>query len=173
MGYEAGAKSISPKVTVLTNYVGSGSEAWRNPTKAKELALSQYQSKADVIFSAAGASGMGVFDAAEESGKLAIGCDSNQDWVKPGHILTSMVKGVDRAVYDTILEEVNGKFQPGVIYMGLAEGGVDYSLDAYNRSLVSAFMEKKVSEIKEKIIRKEIKVPDYYERMRKPGTGSS
>jgi basic membrane protein A len=173
LGYEAGAKSISPKVTVLTNYVGSGSEAWRNPTKAKELALAQFQSKADVIFSAAGASGMGVFDAAEETGRLAIGVDSNQNWVKPGHILTSMVKGVDRAVYDAIQEEVDGKFQPGVYHMGLTDGGVDFAMDSYNRGLISPFMEKKVNEIKQEIIHHQIKVPDYYELMRKPGAGSS
>src|SRR5205085_7076767 len=104
MGYQAGAKRINPQIVVLANFVGVTSEAWNNPPKGKELALSQYDRGADIIFAAAGASGLGVFDAAEERKKFAIGVDANQNWTKPGLILTSMLKRVDRAVYDTIQE---------------------------------------------------------------------
>src|SRR5262245_21229303 len=91
MGYEAGAKKINPEITVLANYVGITSEAWNNPPKGKELGVSQYNQGADVSFAAAGAYGLGVLDAAEEKKEFAIGCDSNQDWTKPGLILTSML----------------------------------------------------------------------------------
>src|SRR5438046_1098556 len=104
MGYEAGAKKVNPQVTVLANFVGITSEAWNNPPKGKELAVSQYDAGADVIFAAAGASGLGVFDAAEEKKKFAIGVDSNQDWTKPGLILTSMLKRVDEAIFSIITE---------------------------------------------------------------------
>ncbi|RYZ65663.1 MAG: BMP family ABC transporter substrate-binding protein, partial [Proteobacteria bacterium] len=102
MGYSAGAKKVNPKAKVISNYIGVTGDAWHNPPRAKELALSQIASKADVIFHASGASGAGVFDAVEEKKIFAIGVDSNQNWVKPGRVLTSMLKRVDRAVYATI-----------------------------------------------------------------------
>src|SRR5438477_73923 len=114
MGYEAGAKNINPQITVMVNYVGVTSEAWNNPPKGKELALSQYDSGADIIFAAAGASGLGVFDAAEERSRFAIGVDANQNWTKPGRILTSMLKRVDIAVLTTIEQASTGKFEPGI-----------------------------------------------------------
>lgn len=163
LGYRSGAQSIDPKVKVLTNYVGSTSDAWKNPTKAKELAMSQVHKNADIIFAAAGSSGLGVFDAVEEKGKFAIGVDSNQNWIKPGKILTSMIKRVDLAVYQTIEQKTKNAFSAGVSYWGLAEGGVDYALDSNNRPLISPGVEKKANELKRKISKKEIKVPDYYE----------
>lgn len=163
LGYRSGAQAIDPKVKVLTNYVGSTSDAWKNPTKAKELAMSQVRKNADIIFAAAGTSGLGVFDVAEETGKFAIGVDSNQNWIKPGRILTSMIKRVDLAVYQTIEQTTKNAFTAGISYWGLAEGGVDYAIDSYNRPLISLGVEKKANEIKRKIIKKEIKVPDYYE----------
>ncbi|MCB0407382.1 MAG: BMP family ABC transporter substrate-binding protein, partial [Bdellovibrionales bacterium] len=102
MGYIAGVKYVKPKDQVIENYIGVSGEAWNNPAKSKELALNQYNQGVDVIFVAAGASNSGVFDAAEEKKKLAIGVDSNQNWIKPGFILTSMLKRVDQAVYSTI-----------------------------------------------------------------------
>ena len=123
MGYEAGAKKINPQISVTANYVGVTSEAWNNPPKGKELAIHQYDDGADIIFIAAGASGLGVFDAAEEQKKFAIGVDSNQDWIKPGLVLTSMLKRVDRAVYTTIEEAKTGKFTGGVTRFGLADHG--------------------------------------------------
>ena len=124
-GYEAGVKKVNPKAKVLVNFVGVTGEAWNNPPKARELAYAQFQGNADVVFAAAGASGNGLFDAAEEKNKFAIGVDSNQNWVKPGHILTSMLKRVDVAVYDTIKEGQAGKFQAGTARFGLANSGVD------------------------------------------------
>src|SRR3989454_9012328 len=120
MGYEAGAKAINPKATVLANYCGVTSEAWNNPPKGKELALAQYDAGVDIIFAAAGASGIGVFDAAEDRKEFAIGVDSNQDWVKPGFILTSMLKRVDLAVFTVIQDTQTGKFTGGLERFGLA-----------------------------------------------------
>lgn len=167
LGYESGAKQIDPRISVFTNYVGSSSDAWRNPSKAKELALSQYNKGADVIFVPAGASGMGVFDAAEQTQKFAIGCDSNQNWVKPGKVLTSMLKKVDVAVYKAIELETQGKFQGGIFDLGLADDGVGFSIDEFNRSLLTPEMEKKVNELKSSIVNKRLPVPDFYERMKK------
>jgi basic membrane protein A len=162
MGYEAGAKKVRPKVHVISNYVGVTGDAWNNPAKGKELALAQYGSGADVIFAAAGASGNGLFDAAEEKKFLAIGCDSNQNWIKPGLVLTSMMKRVDNAVYDTIVQFKDGKFTAGVKRYGLANQGVDYAMDKYNEKLVTPAARAKVEELKAKIIAGKIHVPDYY-----------
>ena len=164
MGYAAGAKYINPKIQIIENYVGVTGEAWNNPAKAKELALAQFAKGADVIFVAAGASGTGVFDAAEENKKYAIGVDSNQNWIRPGVILTSMMKAVDVAVYDTIKETQAGKFTPGVVHYGLNNNGVDYTLDKYNEKLITPEMKKKVEEIKKRIIAGQIQVPDYYKK---------
>jgi basic membrane protein A len=164
MGYEAGAKKINPQVAVVANYVGVTSEAWNNPPKGKELAMVQYDGGVDVIFAAAGASGFGVFDAAEERKKLAIGCDSNQDWTKPGLILTSMLKRVDLAVFATIAEAKAGKFAAGAKRFGLADKGVDYSIDQYNEKLLPESVRQRADELKAEIIAGKIVVPDYYKK---------
>lgn len=164
MGYAAGAKHVNPKIKVIENYVGVTGEAWNNPAKAKELALSQFSQGADVIFVAAGASGSGVFDAAEEKKIYAIGVDSNQNWIKPGVILTSMLKAVDVAVYDTIKETQAGKFTAGVSRFGLKNNGVDYTLDKYNEKLITPEMKAKVEDLKKQIISGKITVPDYYKK---------
>src|ERR1035441_2316804 len=164
MGYEAGAKKINPQITVMANYVGVTSEAWNNPPKGKELAVSQYEGGADIIFAAAGASGLGVFDAAEDKKKFAIGVDSNQDWTKPGLILTSMLKRVDEAVYSTIEEAKAGKFAGGVKWFGLANKGVDYSFDQYNAKILTEPVRKRADELKAEIIAGKITVPDYYKK---------
>lgn len=163
LGYRSGAQHVNPKVTVVSNYVGSGSDAWRNPMKGKELAISQFNKKADVIFAAAGASGLGVFDAAEELKKYVIGVDSNQNWVKPGRVLTSMVKRIDLAVLESIEQVTKNKFEAGVFAKGLAEGAIDYSIDEHNRAILTPEIEKKANEIKAKILKKQIKVPDFYQ----------
>lgn len=164
MGYVAGAKYVNPKIAVTENYVGVTGEAWNNPAKAKELALAQFAKGADVVFAAAGASNTGVFDAAEDKKKFAIGCDSNQNWIKPGVILTSMLKAVDVAVYDTIKETQEGKFTGGVSRFGLKNNGVNYTHDQYNDKLVTPEMRKKLEEIKKKIVAGQIQVPDYYKK---------
>lgn len=162
MGYSAGVKYINRKATVSENFIGVSGEAWNNPAKAKELALSQYGSDFDVIFVAAGASGSGVFDAAEEKKKFAIGVDSNQNWMKPGYVLTSMLKRVDLAVFETISQFKAAQFKSGVVRYGLKDKGVDYALDDNNKNVLSAELRKKADDIKTKIIKGEIKVPDYY-----------
>lgn len=161
-GYESGAKAVNSKVQVITNYVGVTTESWNNPTKAKELALTQYLSGADVIFGAAGGSGAGLFDAAEEMKKFVIGVDSNQNGVKPGNVLTSMVKRVDQAVFLTCKDVVEGKFTGGVRRYGLANQGIDYVVDSNNEKILSIETRKKADELKSKIISGKILVPDYY-----------
>ncbi len=164
VGYAAGAKYVNPKVQVVENFIGVTGEAWNNPAKAKELALSQFTQNVDVTFVAAGASGSGAFDAAEDRKKFAIGVDSNQNWMKPGSILTSMIKGVNVAVYDTIKATQEGKFTPGLERFGLKNNGVDYAIDQYNEKLITGEIKKKVDEIKKKIIAGQIQVPDYYKK---------
>ncbi|WP_413289053.1 BMP family lipoprotein [Bdellovibrio sp. HCB337] len=167
MGYSAGAKQINPKAQVITNYIGVTGEAWNNPAKAKELALAQISQGADVIFVAAGASGSGVFDAAEEKKVFAIGVDSNQNWMKPGTILTSMLKRVDIAVFNTIQDTQNGKFTSGVVRYGLKDKGVDYAMDSHNEKVLTPDLTKKLEDLKAQISAGKIKVPDYYKQGKK------
>jgi basic membrane protein A len=171
-GYEEGVKAINPNARVLVNYVGITADAWNNPGKGKELASSQIDKGADVLFTAAGNSGLGAFDAVEQAGKDAsgrathfvIGVDSNQNWVKPGFVLTSMVKRVDNAVYSIIQDKVAGKFQGGVHVYGLENEGVGYAMDQYNQALIPADVIKAAEEAKGKIIKGQIKVTDAMEK---------
>ncbi len=167
-GYEEGAKSVKPNIKVVQNYVGVTDHAWNNPGKGKELALSQMEKGADVIFTAAGNSGLGAFDAVEQAGKdsngnakhYVIGVDSNQNGVKPGFVLTSMVKRVDNAVYDVVKEVKNGKFASGFHVFGLDKDGVGFALDDNNRNLIPIEVIDSVEESKKKIVAGEIKVTD-------------
>lgn len=159
-GYEEGAKSINPKIRVITNYVGVTDAAWNNPGKGKELAVSQIGKGADVIFTAAGNSGLGAFDAAEQYDKFVIGVDSNQNWVKPGFVLTSMVKRVDNACYQIIEDKVKNAFKGGIHVYGLENEGVAYSLDQHNKALIPAEVIAEAEAAKKKIIAGEIKVTD-------------
>src|SRR6266498_2681904 len=134
-GYEQGAKAANPKIQVIQNYVGVTDAAWNNPGKGKEIALAQIGKGADVIFTAAGNSGLGAFDAVEQQGKkdgrathFVIGVDSNQNMVKPGFVLTSMVKRVDNAVYQIVQDVVNGQFQAGFHVYGLDKDGTRLSV---------------------------------------------
>jgi len=163
LGYRTGAEYARPGTEVLTHYVGASSDAWRNPARAKELALLQFSKGVEIIFCAAGSSCLGVFDAAQEKKRLAIGVDSNQNWVRPGFILTSMEKAVNEAVFTTIQQATQGIFHSGVHFMGLKDGGVRFSLDKYNRSLLSPTVERKALEAKESIIKGTLKVPDFYQ----------
>jgi basic membrane protein A len=167
-GYEEGARAVNPNIRVIDNYVGVTDGAWNNPGKGKELALSQIEKGADVIFTAAGNSGLGAFDAVEQYGKNAngeankyvIGVDSNQNMVKPGFVLTSMVKRVDNSVYDVVKEVLSGKFEGGFHVFGLDKEGVAYSMDQYNQNLIPPDVLKRVDEAKAKIVNGEIKVTD-------------
>lgn len=159
-GYEEGARYANPNVQVFDNYVGVTDGAWNNPGKGKELAKAQIERGADVIFQAAGNSGLGVFDAAEETGKLAIGVDSNQNWVKPGFILTSMIKRVDVAVYKIVQEVVEGRFSGSIHSFGLENDGVGYALDEHNQALVPPAVLEEIERAKQDIIAGRIKVTD-------------
>jgi len=166
-GYEEGAKAVNPNIRIIQNYVGVTDAAWNNPGKGKELSLAQIGKGADVIFTAAGNSGLGAFDAVEQAGKengrathFVIGVDSNQNMVKPGFVLTSMVKRVDNAVYSIVEDVVNHKFQSGFHVYGLDKDGVGYAMDQNNKDLVSAEMIQEAEEAKKKIIAGQIKVTD-------------
>jgi basic membrane protein A len=159
-GYKAGVKKVCPDCQVLVQYAGVTPEAFRNPGKGKELALSQYQAGVDVIFHASGSTGLGVFEAARQTGKLAIGVDADQYQEAPGHILTSMVKGVDVAVFDVIGRAKEGQFTGGIHQFGLAEQGVGYVYDANNRALIPDSVRARVEELRQQIIAGRIHVPD-------------
>jgi len=166
-GYEEGARSVNPNIQIVQNYVGVTDAAWNNPGKGKELSLAQIGKGADVIFTAAGNSGLGAFDAVEQYGKVngrathfVIGVDSNQNMVKPGFVLTSMVKRVDNAVYDIVRDVVNHRFKPGFHEFGLDSDGVGYVMEQHSRELVSPEAIKAAEEAKKKIIAGQIKVTD-------------
>lgn len=162
LGFRAGAKHQNPKIRVISNYVGTSVDAWKNPMKGKELAISQYKQNADVVFAVAGSSGLGVFDAAEELKKLAIGVDSNQNWIKPGFVLTSMLKRLDTAVYQAIEAAHQGTFKNGFIELGLKDEGVGLAMDEHNRNLVGADPLKRLQALERQIIEGTVQVPDYY-----------
>src|SRR6266496_4357647 len=166
-GYEEGARAVNPNIRVIPNYVGVTDAAWNNPGKGKEIALAQISKGADVIFTAAGNSGLGAFDAVEQSGKqngrathFVIGVDSNQNMVKPGFVLTTMVKHVDNTVYDIVKDVVDRKFQGGFHVFGLDSDGVGYVMDSNNQSLVSPEAIQAAEEAKKKIIARQITVVD-------------
>ncbi len=167
-GYEEGARYVNPNIRVVTNYVGVTDGAWNNPGRGKELALNQIEKGADVLFTAAGNSGLGAFDAVEQYGKndkgeankFVIGVDSNQNGVKPGFVLTSMVKRVDNAVFDAVKEVLDGNFKGGFHVFGLDKDGVAYSMDEFNRPLIPQDVIDKTEAAKAKIATGEIRVAD-------------
>ena len=159
-GYAEGARYADPKVEVFENYVGVTDAAWNNPGKGKELAKAQIERGADVIFQAAGNSGLGVFDAAEDMRKLAIGVDSNQNWVKPGFILTSMIKRVDVSVFNSVKDLAEGRFKGGIHEFGMDNDGIGYALDDYNRNLIPQPVIDEVERAKQDIIAGRIRVTD-------------
>ncbi|PZP29652.1 MAG: BMP family ABC transporter substrate-binding protein [Roseateles depolymerans] len=155
-GYEQGAKATNPKIEVFTNMTGTTSTAWNDPTRGGELAKSQFAKGSDIVFAAAGGTGVGIYQAAKDAGKLAIGVDSNQNHLQPGTMLTSMVKRVDVAVYNVLKG-----WKPGVQVLGLKEGGVDYAVDENNAKLITPALKTKVDAVKANIIAGKIKVADY------------
>lgn len=155
-GYEQGAKYANPETEVLANMTGTTGAAWADPARGGELAKAQFGRGVDVVFAAAGGTGVGVYQAARDAGRLAIGVDSNQNHLQPGTMLTSMLKRIDVAVYGAAKA-----YKPGVTILGLKEGGVDYAMDEYNARLVSPEMKKKVEAAKADIIAGKIRVADY------------
>ncbi len=160
-GYEQGAKHVDPEVQILVNMTGNTPEAWNDPTKGGELARSQFDRGADVIFAAAGGTGVGVYQAAKDLGKLAIGVDSNQNHLHPGTMLSSMVKRVDVAVREAFATAQAGTWAAGITVLGLAEDGVGWALDEHNRALVSAEMEGSLDAARTEIVGGNIAVADY------------
>ena len=162
LGYRAGVHHMQKGATTVSNFVGVTADSWNNPPKAKELALAQYNSGVDVIYVAAGASNAGVFDAAGAKSKFAIGTDSNQNAMRPGLILTSILKRIDVAVFQTVSDVQTNKFTGGKIEFGIANGGIDYAFDRYNEGVFTPALRSKLDELKRQIAAGVIKVPDYY-----------
>jgi basic membrane protein A len=158
-GYRAGIAATDPKIQVLVKYAGTTGSAFKDPTKGKELGLSEYNQGADIIFHAAGSTGLGVFEAAREKKKLAIGVDSDQYAEAPGFILTSMIKRVDNAVFDTIRRVAQGGWQGGIHVFGLKEHGVGWVYDGNNQALVPAAVKATVDSIEAEIIAGRVTVP--------------
>jgi basic membrane protein A len=160
-GYVQGVKAIDPNMVVFQNMTGTTPSAWNDPVRGGELAKSQIAQGANVVYAAAGATGLGVYQAVTDAGKLAIGVDSDQNYLHPGHMLTSMVKRVDVATEDFFSATKDGKFAPGISALGLKEGGVDAAFDEYNKPLVKPEWKAKVEAAKKDIISGKLEVHDY------------
>lgn len=158
-GYVAGAKYANPAASVTVAYAGTSPQAFADPAKGKELALLQFGRGADVIYHAAGSTGNGVIEAARETNRQAIGVDSNQNYMAPGNVLTSMVKRVDNAVFMTVKSVVDGQFQGGLREFGLADDGISYAVDEYNEALLTEEMLATVEEARQAIIDGTVSVP--------------
>jgi len=160
-GYAQGGKAVNPYITIIANMTSTTSAAWNDPVKGSELTQAQISQGADVIYAAAGGTGVGVLQSAADAGILSIGVDSNQNHLHPGKVLTSMLKRVDVAVYDAMKAGAN--METGVFTMGLADDGVGYALDENNASLISAEMKAAVDGARASIIAGDLKVASYYE----------
>ncbi len=159
-GYRQGVDYVRSAVPVISNYVGSTAAAWNDPIKAAELARNQYARGVDVIFHAAGPSGLGVIQAAKDRKAYAIGVDSNQNGIAPGRVLTSMLKRVDVAVYNAMRDAYLGQWTPGHQVLGLAEGGVDYAVDANNDDILTEAMRAAMDAARAKIVAGDLVVAD-------------
>ncbi len=162
-GYAQGAKATEEGVGVIANMTGTTPSAWNDPVKGGELTRSQIGQGSDVVFAAAGGTGVGVLQAAADEGILAIGVDSNQNDLHPGTMLTSMVKRVDNAVYDAFEAAENGTLETGIKEKDLENEGVGVAMDEDNANLVTEEMKLAVEEARQKIIDGEIQVHDYTE----------
>ena len=159
-GYAQGVKAVKPDATVILNMTGTDGSAWNNPVKGAEIAKSQQSQGADVIYAAAGGTGVGVLQAAADMGILSIGVDSNQNYMHPGSVLTSMLKRVDNAVYEAF--KAGAAMETGkIMSMGLANDGVGYAMDENNATLITADMTAAVDAAAEKIKSGELVVHDY------------
>ena len=160
-GYVGGVKSVNGSADVYQNMTGTTPSAWNDPAKGAELTKSQIDRGADVVYHAAGGTGLGVIQAAADAGKLAIGVDSNQNGLAPGSVLTSMLKRVDVAAYETFMDAKNGSFSSGVHVLGIAEGGVDWAVDDNNASLISADLKAAVEMARKDILSGKVVVHNY------------
>ena len=160
-GYAQGVKHVNDKNVVIANMTGTTPAAWNDPVKGGELAKAQIAQGADIVFAAAGATGQGVLKAAADAGKYGIGVDSNQDNLFPGHVLTSMLKRVDVATYDSFKAAKDGAWKAGIQVFGLKNNGVGYAEDQWNKSILSPEAKKAADEAKADIISGKISVHDY------------
>lgn len=160
-GFEQGVKYANPNAELIANMTGTTPAAWNDPGRGAELAKGQFDRGVDVVYAAAGSTGLGVLQAAKDRGKLGIGVDSNQNHLHPGTMLTSMLKRVDLAAYDSFKAAQAGTWKGGTQVLGLKEGGVDWALDQFNQSLVTPEMKAKVEAAKAAIISGKIAVHDY------------
>jgi basic membrane protein A and related proteins len=160
-GFEQGIKYANPKAELIANMTGTTPAAWNDPGRGAELAKGQFDRGVDVVYAAAGSTGIGVLQAAKDRGKLAIGVDSNQNHLHPGTMLTSMTKGVDLAAYNSFKAAKDGTWKAGVSNLGLKEGGVGWALDKNNEKLITPEMKAKVDAAKADIISGKITVHDY------------
>ena len=158
-GFQAGVRQVCPNCRIIAQYAGVTPDAFRNPGKGKEMAFSQYQQGADIIYHASGSTGLGVFEAARSAGKLAIGVDADQYAEAPGFVLTSMVKRVDVAVFEAVKRVKDGAFSGGIFDFGLAQDGVAYVYDDNNRSLIPEPVVARVEALKKDVIAGRIIVP--------------
>jgi len=160
-GYVQGVKHINASAKVFQKMTGTTPAAWNDPTRGGELAKSMYDNGADIVYAAAGGTGLGVLQAAADNKKLSIGVDSNQNHIQPGYVLTSMLKRVDVASYEVFKTAHDGTWKPGFKVLGLKEDGVGWSLDEHNVNLVDKQMIMKVEMIRRDINTGLIKVHDY------------
>jgi len=160
-GYAQGVKYVNDKDEVFANMTGTDFHAWTDPVKGGELAKSQMDRGADIVYAAAGATGQGVLKAAADAGKLGIGVDSDQDNLFPGKVLTSMLKHVDVATYKSFMDAKNGTWKPGHLLLGLKEGGVDYAIDEWNKSVLTPEAKAAADAAKADIISGKIQVHDF------------
>ncbi len=160
-GYVQGVKSVNADAEVFQNMTGTTGAAWNDPVKGAELARSQFDRGADVVYHAAGGTGIGVLQAAADAGKLGIGVDSNQNGMHPGKVLTSMLKRVDNAVYNAFMDVKNDAWSTGFNVLGLKEGGVGYAMDDNNKDLVDADMKAAVEKASADITSGAVKVHNY------------
>ncbi len=160
-GYEQGVMYVNPDAQVYQNMTGTTPAAWNDPVKGAELAKSQFDRGADIVFAAAGGTGLGVLQAAADDGKLSIGVDSNQNYLHPGSVLTSMLKRVDVAAYEVFKTAMSRTWAAGIKDLGLAEDGVGWALDEHNRSLITDEMQGQVEAARAAIVAGEMNVHDY------------
>ncbi len=160
-GFEQGIKYANPNAELITNMTGTTPAAWNDPGRGAELAKGQFDRGVDVVYAAAGSTGLGILQATKDRGKLGIGVDSNQNHLHPGNMLTSMLKRVDLAAYDSFKTAQANQWKGGVQVLGLKEGGVDWALDKDNEKLITPEMKAKVDAAKAAIISGQIVVHDY------------
>ena len=160
-GYAQGVKSVNPDAKVIVNMTGTTPAAWNDPVKGGEITKTQIDQGADVVYAAAGSTGLGVLQMAADSDILSIGVDSNQNYLHPGKVLTSMTKGVDTAVYNAFKDSADGNFTPGFSVLGLKEGGVDVAVDDNNKPLVTEEMQAAVDKARADIESGAVTVHDF------------